>query len=261
MKRFAGIFLLLAGALFGAARWLDLAFFTDLTTGLCSAGSVWLRYGALAVLAVLGTLGALPVRQKPAALTRRDAPLGLLALGCAAVFAALAALQFLVWPRSASLVQMVLELLCAVWLVLVGCSWLAPEWAAPAGGALAAVGGSALFYWLVLVRFMQNSSSYHRVMPVSAVLTALSALLFLSALARALLLPQAANGRAVCRGGLWAFYYCLCMELPQALLLRQAGQSTAAQLAFSLGLCCVGALGGLCALRFMQDAQQAKGNG
>ncbi len=247
MKRLAGV-LLLAGALFGAAWWLDLTTFTDLSTGLCRVGSVWLRYGALALLAVLGVLGARPVARRPAALARPYRAAGVAALAGAAVFAVGAVLQFLLWPRAVTLLQLALELVCAAWLALLGRGWLACTWSRQPGGAALAAAGSVLFYWLVLVRFMQNSSSYYRVLPTAAVLPPLAALMFLSALARALLLPDASDAHAVCRSGLWAFYYCLCMELPQSAALWRAGASNGAQLWLSLGMCCVGALGAVCAV-------------
>ena len=51
---------LTAGILLGALRWADLALWTDLDTGLVTAGPVWARYLALALVAGLALLaGAL----------------------------------------------------------------------------------------------------------------------------------------------------------------------------------------------------------
>ena len=53
-KYIAGV--LTAGVLFCALRWADLALWTDRETGLVTAGPVWARYLALAVLAGLALL-------------------------------------------------------------------------------------------------------------------------------------------------------------------------------------------------------------
>ena len=111
--------------------------------------------------------------------------------------------------------------------------------------------GSAVFYWCVLARFMENSSSWHRVTPTAAVWQALAALVFLAALARALHVPQPGNGKTLCAAGLAAFALCLCWQLPYVLVLM-SGLSWAApavwpEIFAGLGLCCVGSIGGVCA--------------
>ena len=110
--------------------------------------------------------------------------------------------------------------------------------------------GSVLFYWNVLMRFMENSSSWHRVAPTAAVWQALAALLLLSSLARALYLPKPENGRTLCAAGLAALCLCLCWELPHAVVLAVGAAAEPAllpELFAALALCCVGALGGVCA--------------
>ena len=109
---------------------------------------------------------------------------------------------------------------------------------------------SVLFYWNVLLRFMENSSSWHRVTPTAAVWQALAALVFLAALARALHVPQPGNGKTLCAAGLAAFALCLCWQLPYVLVLM-SGLSWAApavwpEIFAGLGLCCVGGIGGAC---------------
>ena len=85
-------------------------------------------------------------------------------------------------------------------------------------------------------------------------------LLFLSALARALYLPGTSDGRTLCAGGLAAFALCLCWELPtvlQTLVQEGGGALLSPTLLFRLGLCCVGALGALSAVRCTRTAQDA----
>ena len=120
--------------------------------------------------------------------------------------------------------------------------------------------GSAVFYWCVLARFMENSSSWHRVAPTAMVWQLLAGLMFLSALARALYLPGTSDGRTLCAGGLAAFALCLCWELPtvlQTLVQEGGGALLTPTLLFRLGLCCVGALGALSAVRCTRTEQGA----
>ena len=158
-------------------------------------------------------------------------------------------------------VRILLEVACAVWLSNLGRSWLRRDgWKTPTGGLPVAIAGSALFYWNVLMRFMENSSSWHRVAPTAMVWQLLAGLVFLSALARALYLPGTSDGRTLCAGGLAAFALCLCWELPtvlQTLVQEGGGALLTPTLLFRLGLCGVGALGALSAVRCTRTEQDA----
>ena len=88
----------------------------------------------------------------------------------------------------------------------------------------------------------------------------LAGLVFLSALARALYLPGTSDGRTLCAGGLAAFALCLCWELPtvlQTLVQEGGGALLTPTLLFRLGLCFVGALGALSAVRCTRTEQDA----
>ena len=153
-----------------------------------------------------------------------------------------------------------LEALCAFWMACLGLSWLRRDWKIPTRSLTPAVLGSAVFYWCVLARFMENSSSWHRVAPTAMVWQLLAGLMFLSALARALYLPGTSDGRTLCAGGLAAFALCLCWELPtvlQTLVQEGGGALLTPTLLFRLGLCCVGALGAFSAVRCTRTAQDA----
>ena len=148
------------------------------------------------------------------------------------------------------LLRAVLEALCAFWMIGLGLSWLRKDWKTSTRSLTPAVLGSVIFYWCVLARFMENSSSWHRVAPTAAVWQALAALLLLSSLARALYLPKPENGRTLCAAGLAALCLCLCWELPHAVVLAVGAAAEPAllpELFAALALCCVGALGGVCA--------------
>ena len=184
-----------------------------------------------------------------------------MALAAAVCYGEAAVLRIL-WMGSsvAMLIRAVLEALCAFWMIGLGLSWLRKDWKIPTRSLTPAVLGSVIFYWCVLARFMENSSSWHRVAPTAMVWQLLAGLVFLSALARALYLPGTSDGRTLCAGGLAAFALCLCWELPtvlQTLVQEGGGALLSPTLLFRLGLCCVGALGALSAVRCTRTEQDA----
>ena len=242
---------LILSVLLGIFRGIDLALLTDAETGLCIVGSVWLRYGALAVAVGAAVAAGRGGQPKPDALRGHCTPSGVVALAAAVCYGEAAVLRIL-WMHSSvvMLLRAVLEALCAFWMIGLGLSWLRRGWKNPTRSLTPAVLGSVIFYWCVLARFMENSSSWHRVAPTAAVWQALAALLLLSSLARALYLPKPENGRTLCAAGLAALCLCLCWELPHAAVLAVGAAAEPAllpELFAALALCCVGALGGVCA--------------
>ena len=250
MNFFIMVSLFLSAAL-GVFRGIDLALLTDAETGLCIVGSVWLRYGALAVAVGAAVAAGRCCKPQADALRGHCTPSGVVALAAAVCYGEAAVLRIL-WMGSsvAMLIRAALEALCAFWMIGLGLSWLRKDWKTPTRSLTPAVLGSVIFYWCVLARFMENSSSWHRVAPTAAVWQALAALLLLSSLARALYLPKPENGRTLCAAGLAALCLCLCWELPHAAVLAVGAAAEPAllpELFAALALCCVGALGGVCA--------------
>lgn len=240
------------GGALAIGRGLDLALWTDWNTGLCTAGSVWLRYGGLWAALVVGIITARKLARQPLVLRSACRPVGVTSvLGGVCVGLAGAVRLAVGMTGVGALVRAVLELVCAVWLIRLGRSWTHKgEYRLPGRSMTPAVLGTAVFYWGVLSRFMENSSSWHRVAPTAAVWQALAALLLLSSLARALYLPKPENGRTLCAAGLAALCLCLCWELPHAAVLAVGAAAEPAllpELFAALALCCVGALGGVCA--------------
>ncbi len=145
-----------------------------------------------------------------------------------------------------ALVRAVLELMCAVWLIRLGRSWThkgrIPS-ARPEHDPGGAWHGGVLLG--VLSRFMENSSSWHRVEPTAMVWQMLAALVFLSAMVRALWLPETSNGCQLCEAGICTFLLCFCWELPRVLELLFHGITAAdlPEVLFGFGMCCIGALG------------------
>lgn len=240
------------GGALAVGRGLDLALWTDWNTGLCTAGSVWLRYGSLWATLVVGIIAARKLARQPLVLRSACRPVGVTSvLGGVCVGLAGAVRLAVGMTGVGALVRAVLELVCAVWLIRLGRSWTHKgEYRLPGRSMTPAVLGTAVFYWGVLSRFMENSSSWHRVQPTAAVWQMLAVLVFLAALARALHIPQPDNGRTLCAAGLAAFALGLCWQLPQCFaLLAGNGMDLAVMPDFfaGLGLCCVGSIGGVCA--------------
>lgn len=239
--------------LLGLGRGTDFAFATDAATGLCTAGSVWLRYIALGAVVLAAVLVGRSRPLPPEPLRSRRPAAGVLAFAGAVCMLAAGAAQFVFAAGTVStFVRILLEVACAVWLSNLGRSWLRGDgWKTPAGGLPLAIAGSALFYWNVLMRFMENSSSWHRMQPTAAVWQALAALVFLAALARALHVLQPGNAKTLCAAGLAAFALCLCWQLPRVVVLLTgigwAAPAVWAEIFAEIGLCCVGGIGAACA--------------
>ena len=250
MNFFIMVSLFLSAAL-GVFRGIDLALLTDAETGLCIVGSVWLRYGALAVAVGAAVAAGRCCKPQTDALRGHCTPSGVVALAAAVCYGEAAVLRILWMGSSAAmLIRAALEALCAFWMIGLGLSWLRKDWKTPTRSLTPAVLGSV----------MENSSSWHRVAPTAMVWQLLAGLVFLSALARALYLPGTSDGRTLCAGGLAAFALCLCWELPtvlQTLVQEGGGALLTPTLLFRLGLCCVGALGALSAVRCTRTEQDA----
>ena len=243
---------IILSVILGVGRMVDLALFTDAETGLCVVGSVWLRYAALAVAILLAVAAGRTAKPEARKLCSPCKPSGVVAVLGAGFMAATFVAKLALWDSSVvgRIIMAFLSLFCSAWLLALGRSWMSKSWKRPSDDLTHVVLGTAVFYWCVLARFMENSSSWHRVAPTAAVWQALAALLLLSSLARALYLPKPENGRTLCAAGLAALCLCLCWELPHAAVLAVGAAAEPAllpELFAALALCCVGALGGVCA--------------
>ena len=176
--------LFVVGTALTIGRALDLGLWTDLESGLCAVGPVWLRYAALAV----GALAAICIGRKlahgPQELRNRCKASGIVTAMAGAFFTAAGFLRFAVGMTGAgSFVRAILEILCGQWLAQLAKSWLRKDWQPPTKSMASGIWGTLVIYWSVLSRFMENSSSWHRVSPTVMVWEMLAVLLFLSALA------------------------------------------------------------------------------
>ena len=260
MKRLtAGISLLVPVAA-GAVRWLDLVNFCDLTTGFVLLGPVWARYLCMAMVLSLGVLASFLAARRPSGLVRRSMSLGLLCLLAGGAFAALAGVQLaaLLGGAEADVLetaQTVLYLLTALWLLLLGISRVAGSTVAPSGSAWTGILGTFAFYLLTVRRFCFNPSGIVRIVPTVQVFSALSALVLLQGAVKAFYLPHLPIGRGLFFRGYLAFFFCTCLEAPQAVCLYLGGQYTLAQLAEGLAIGVIGLIGLRCAALTVGEEQ------
>lgn len=263
MKRLAAGISLLVPVAAGAVRWLDLVNFCDLTTGFVTLGPVWARYLCMALVLSLGVLASFLAARRPSGLVRRSMSLGLLCLLAGGAFAALAGVQLaaLLGGREADVLettQTVLYLLTALWLLLLGISRVAGSTVAPSGSAWTGILGTFAFYLLTVRRFCFNPSGIVRIVPTVQVFSALSALVLLQGAVKAFYLPHLPVGRGLFFRGYLAFFFCTCLEAPQAVCLYLGGQYTLAQLAEGLALGVIGLIGLRCAALTVGDEQPEK---
>ncbi len=279
MKYIAHCFLLLIGL--GAAffRWVDLVNFTDLETGFVLVGSVWLRYGALALLLCLALVAQLMASRRASsfeqpcpltgglllllatALAAHSAVACYLALAPDSLFAALtgnlvATQPMLAWlgmVDTLSLAIALLGLICAVWLCLVAFSQFGNAYRLPAGGVGFGIAGSIYCYAVLIARFAGNQSSYHRIDPTLSVFAAAAALWFFTVLLRAIYYPENAVGRKIYCAGLVCFYLCTCCTLPQIICDFWVGNITLGALSEQLVFALVGLMGAAYATRALSD--------
>ena len=110
------------------------------------------------------------------------------------------------------------------------------------------VAGSAAFYLHTVVRFVEQPASLYRILPAVEIFSALAALLFVTALLRALYLPGGVGtAPALSRCGLLAFFFCTCLALPQAVWQGMNGVDTPVSFPLAITLGCTGLLGAACA--------------
>lgn len=254
---------IILSVILGVGRMVDLALFTDAETGLCVVGSVWLRYAALAVAILLAVAAGRAAKPEARKLCSPCKPSGVMAVLGAGFMAATFVAKLALWDSSVvgRIIMAFLSLFCSAWLLALGRSWMSKSWKRPSDDLTHVVLGTAVFYWCVLARFMENSSSWHRVSPTAQVWVLLGMLVFLSSLVRALWLPETSDGKALCASGLAAFVLGFCWELPQTLTLALPSQFVLTALPsifFGLGMACLGTLGVFCTVRTAGPAARKK---
>ena len=275
MKRIYCISALTFSLLLGAARTADLILNTEAETGFLRSGSILPRYllMLLCVLLILLAGRSVPFGQSCGLrpedkrwMHRTNALLIPLAF-CSELYGFLFLLiRFFGLPIQATTSRHAMDHMslyylrqfadgaCAALFVIFGiwCLLLFFEnlTRVPCGRWMLALGtlGSTVFYLQTVLRFIERPSSLYRIIPVADILSALAALLFVTAFLRALYLPDSPPAaRILCRSGLLAFFFCTCLALPQTVWQYVKGNETVVSLILAAGFGCLGLIGAACA--------------
>lgn len=275
MKRIYFTGALIAGLLLGAARLADLVLNTDAETGFLHSGSILPRYLLMlaCVLLILLAGHSVPpgqpcgLRPGGAAWMRKSNFLLIPLAFCSELYGFLFLLNHLFGvpiqttssrhamdnlrlyylQQLADGARAALFVVFGVWCLLLFFENLSRisygKWMLTLGTL-----SSTVFYLHTVLRFIERPSSLYRIIPVVDILSALSALLFITALLRALYLPDSLHAaRILCRSGLFAFFFCTCLALPQAIWEYGNGTEPLVSLILAAGVGSLGLAGAVCA--------------
>lgn len=250
MKRIATILLLLVCAAVGAVRWLDVMYYTDLSTGFVTWGSYLWRYALAGGVLVLLWLAGWMIPKTSAALKGQSTAQGLLAVLCGVGFAALGGVYLAAFGQLGrfELALAVLYLVSGVWMLLLGRSRFTPEFEAPTGSALFGIAGTLALYLLTIKRFGLAPTGIVRVNNTLEALAALVALLFCTAQLKSAYIPGGKSARWIWLCGMAAFLLCTCLALPSAMWTWLQGQSELRSMVEGVCLALVGLMGAVYAL-------------
>ena len=275
MKRIYCTSALILSLLLGAARAVDLIWNTDAETGFLRSGSILPRYllMLLCVLLILLAARCIPlgqpcgVRPKSAAWMQKSNFLLIPLAFCSELYGLLFLLnRFFGLPIQGTASRHAMDNLTLYYLrqfadgaraalfVVFGawCLLLFFEnlTRMPCGRWMLTLGtlSSTVFYLQTVLRFIERPSSLYRIIPAVDILAALTALLFVTALLRALYLPDSPHAaRVLCRSGLLAFFFCTCLALPQTLWQYAMQTETIVSFILAAGFGCLGLVGAACA--------------
>lgn len=264
------LFALYLCAAVGAARFVDMLLFTEHDTGFVTAGSIWLRYGVLALaLAVLWfILRKAPVSTAPATQPRVLQILLCLLSAQAAACTAVRAVTELLRPTASfgsvesgvttQIFALMLRMTMAVALMClcILCVRALLHSSTPRAYVLFAL---LAFFVLTLLRYAENPASPHRITHILPLFSAMAALaFFVKWISPLWLVPDEQRLRSLRFCGFCAFLLCTCIELPQTLLQAVTRGSSLYAVALSLLLGILGIIGLWTALRVTQP-QEEKG--
>lgn len=258
MKRIATILLLLVCAAAGAVRWLDVIFYTDMTTGFVTWGSYAWRYALAGGVLVLLWLASWIIPRASTALKGHSGAQGLAAVLCGVGFAALGGVYLAQFQRLGrfELALAVLYLVSGVWMLLLGRSRFTLEFEAPTGSALFGIAGTLSLYLLTIKRFGLAPTGIVRVSNTLEALAALAALLFCTAQLKSAYIPGGKSARWIWLSGMAAFLLCSCLALPSAVWAWMQGQSELRSVVEGVCLALVGLMGAVYALTVSGEKQE-----
>lgn len=257
MKRFATVLTALVCAGAGVAHWLDLANYTDLSTGFITYGPYWIRYALLGLLLLLVGLASLLVPRQCEVHTGSEPVQGMLCLPVGIGFAVLGGMRLnLLIGAFRGTVQMqakatgldnvltVLFFVSALWFLLLGLSRLSSRSETPTYNAIVGIAGTLSLYLLTIQRFCLTPTGIARVESILNALAALAVLLFTVAQAKNAYLYSQRGGAWLFFTGMTAFLLATCLAMPGTVAQYLIGEAERIELIESivLGLC------GLCGL-------------
>lgn len=257
MKRFATILTALVCVGAGVAHWLDLANYTDLSTGFITYGPYWIRYALLGVLLLLVGLASLLVPRQCEVYTGTEPVQGMLCLPVGISFAVLGGMRLNLLigafrgtaqtsAKATGLdnVLTVLFFVSALWFLLLGLSRLSSRSETPTYNAIVGIAGTLSLYLLTIQRFCMTPTGVARVESVLNALAALAVLLFTVAQAKNAYLYSQRGGAWLYFTGMTAFLLATCLVLPGTIARYLVNTADRMELIESLvlGLC------GLCGL-------------
>lgn len=221
-RKLPTILIMLVMALIGAMYWIDLSYFTDLTTGFVTAGNVWMRYAIvllplLMIVFGLRTIGPMAI----SVLRVRNKILAGVFVASSVVGVAYGILLAVYSVGGQSVFEMLLGVLFiwyGVWMFLCALQLLTQNAPSPTKNAIFGILACLPFCVMTIYRVLVKPTSLYRVAPIVRSFSALFAMLWFGMLLRALYisLPRQ-RVRWLYFLGLFCFFFATCLEFPQAI--------------------------------------------
>lgn len=272
MKKCLQFLLVLIGAVTACVCWLDVTRWIDPVSGFAQTGTIWLRYGAVIVLYLLGAAVAVLSVRQPELRTRNSRTAAAAAWLCGAVYTVIGTLrlakafpalqemlragqmygtqsgQFLLqkfWSSSGNDVLMGVFALLGAWALFVQSDFWrnANRGQEPAGGVYFASAGLLYLCGLAFERFLTHTSSVYRVYHILQLFSVMVGLLFMLSLLRVCFFPETDRANGCVRNGLGCFYLCTCCELVFSIFQWSKGLLSVGELMNSILLGLTGLLG------------------
>lgn len=221
-RKLPTILILLVMVLIGAMNWVDISYYTDLSTGFVTFGTVWMRYLVLILPLVMALLGLRTVGPRALAVLRvKSSVLGALFAIAGVAGGLYGVVSLITGIGGLSPYRMVLGVLFvvyAVWMILCAIQLFTQNTPSPTNSAIIGVVAALPFCVLSVYRVMVNPTSLYRVAPLVLALAAIFAMLWIGMLLRSLYiaLPQR-RVRWMYFIGVFTFLFATCLELPTAI--------------------------------------------
>lgn len=221
-RKLPTILILLVMVLIGAMNWVDTSYYTDLTTGFVTRGTVWMRYLILILPLAMALLGLRTVGPRSVAVLRmRNPALGVLFGVCTvtgALYGVVSVLGSLGPFAPFRLVMGILFIVYAIWMALCAIQMFTQHTPSPTSSAALGIFAALPFCVLAVYRVMVNPTSLYRISPLVLAITAIFAMLWMGMLLRSLYIALTQRRvRWMYFAGVFTFLFATCLELPLAI--------------------------------------------